>query len=107
MDIIKKNTIATFEIVPRFLPDTECEVFLVNENTREKETLTCLTDKLPNENYFLTFTTFPKGKIGHKIAYTIIDEETNEITVMGKMMIVDENEDIQNYLKKTNTKFYN
>lgn len=59
---------------------------------------------LSNENYKITMRLFPTSKIGDKFSYTLLDNE--EIVLMGKILVVGASENIQNYSKKSNNKFY-
>ena len=61
---------------------------------------------LDNENYKVTFLEFPIGKINEKFKKKKKEEITNDLVLIGQLMIVDENEVVQDYSKKTNTKFY-
>lgn len=106
MDILKKNTIPSFEIVPR-KKLTISSIFnleLKNEMSQKKEVIFATISLLPNENYHLTLDSFPAGKIGDKLSYTLFQD--NEVVLLGKILIASENQDIQDYSKKTNNKFY-
>jgi hypothetical protein len=106
MDVLKKNTIPSFEIVPRKTL-TISSIFnleLKNEMNQKKEVIFATISLLPNENYQITFDSFPSGKIGDKISYTLFQD--NEVVLLGKILIASENQDIQDYSKKTNNKFY-
>jgi hypothetical protein len=109
MDILKKNTSPTFQIVPRKTLDSSMilEFQLKNEMSQVKETIAASIILLENENYQIKMDSFPIGKIGDKIAYTLIDTFDNEVISLGKILIASENENIQDYSKKTNNKFYN
>ena len=106
MDILKKNTIPSFEIVPRKTL-TISSIFnleLKNEMSQKKEVIFAAISLLPNENYKITLDSFPAGKIGDKLIYTLFQD--NEVVLLGKILIASENQDIQDYSKKTNNKFY-
>jgi hypothetical protein len=106
MDILKKNTIPSFEIVPRKTL-TISSIFnleLKNEMNQKKEVIFATISLLPNENYQITLDSFPAGKIGDKLSYTLFQD--NEAVLLGKILIASENQDIQDYSKKTNNKFY-
>ena len=108
MNILKKNTIPSFQIVPRRDLNIS-EVFkieLKNESSQKKQNIICAVDLLANENFTLSLETFPTGKIGDKFSYSLFDNTTNELILMGKLMIVSENENIQNYEKSINSKYY-
>jgi hypothetical protein len=44
-------------------------------------------------------------KMNEKISFELKEETTNEIVLIGQIMIVDENEVVQDYSKKTNLKY--
>ena len=44
-------------------------------------------------------------KIGDKISYTLLQDD--EVVLLGKILIASQTENIQDYSKKTNNKFYN
>ena len=108
MNIIRKNTIPSFQIVPR--KDLNIiDVFkieLKNESSQKKQIIICAVDLLPNENFTLSLETFPTGKIGDKFSYSLLDNSTSELVLMGKLMIVSQFEDIQNYSNKLNNQYY-
>lgn len=106
MDILKKNTSPSFEIVPRKVLDIS-KVFkfqLKNEMSQNKSEILANVSLLQNENYQITLVSFPLGKVGDKISYTLL--QGNEVILLGKMLITSETENIQDYSKKTNNKFY-
>ena len=106
MDILKKNTSPTFQIVPRkVLDDSKVFTFqLKNEMSQKSQEILATILLLQNENYQVTLATFPTGKIGDKISYTLLQD--NEVVLLGKILIASQTENIQDYSKKTNNKFY-
>lgn len=107
MHILRKNTTPAFEIVPRKVLDVSKAFFfnLKNEYTTETQTIESSIVLLPNENYTITMSEFPTGKINEKISFELKEETTNEIVLIGQIMTVDENEVVQDYSKKTNLKY--
>ena len=107
MHILRKNTIPAFEIVPRKVLDVSKAFFfhLKNEYTNETQIVESSIELLSNENYTITFSEFPIGKVNEKISFELKEETTNEIVLIGQIMIVDENEVVQDYSKKTNLKY--
>lgn len=107
MHILRKNTTPAFEIVPRKTLDISKAYFfhLKNEYTTETQTIESSIVLLPNENYKITMLDFPNGKVNEKISFELKEETTNEIVLIGQLMIVDENEVVQDYSKKTNKKY--
>ena len=107
MHILRKNTTPAFEIVPRKVLDISKAFFfhLKNEYTNEVQIIESSVALLSNENYTITMSDFPTGKINEKISFELKEETTNEIVLIGQIMIVDENEVVQDYSKKTNTKY--
>lgn len=107
MHILRKNTIPAFEIVPRKVLDISKAFFfhLKNEYTNENQTIESSVELLSNENYRITMSEFPNGKVNEKISFELKEETTNEIVLIGQIMIVDENEVVQDYSKKTNLKY--
>ena len=107
MDVLKKNTTPTFEIVPRFNLNTSQDYIfeIVNEFTQKKETILSTVQLLPNENYSITMATFPKGKINEKLSYSILNS-VGEVVSLGRFIILSETENVQDYSKQNNTKFY-
>ena len=106
MDIIKKNTSPSFQIVPRKVLDLS-KVFkfqLKNEMSQKMQDILAAISLLQNENYQITLATFPTGKIGDKISYTLLEDD--EVVLLGKILITTETENIQDYSKQTNNKFY-
>ena len=88
MDILKKNNSPSFQIVPRKVLNSS-KIFKF---------------QLKNENYQVTLATFPTGKIGDKISYTLLQDD--EVVLLGKILITSQTENIQDNSKKTNNKFY-
>jgi len=109
MDILKLTTSPAFEIVPRKNLDVlrTFKFKLINEFTKVTQDVLASITILPNENYQVTLVSFPTGKAGDKISYTIVDNLTNEVISLGKLMIVSASENIQNYSKISTAKFYN
>ena len=107
MHILRKNTTPAFEIVPRKVLDISKAFFfyLKNEYTTETQIVESSVELLSNENYTITMAEFPTGKINEKISFELKEETTNDIVLIGQIMIVDENEVVQDYSKKTNTKY--
>jgi hypothetical protein len=107
MHILRKNTYPIFEIVPRKSLDTTKAYFfyLKNEYTNSEQVIESIAQLLPNENYLITMFDFPTGKTNEKFSFELKEETTNEIVLIGQLMIVDENEVVQDYSKKTNTKY--
>ena len=108
MDILRKDTSPSFEIVPRSVLDIETDYImsLKSEFSTDVQLIICTISQLPNENYQLTMQYFPVGKIGEKFSYSLSDPTTEEIVLLGKLIILSETESIQDYSKTTNTKFY-
>jgi len=105
MDILKLNTSPTFKFIPRYeLSVSELSIKLINELNQKTQTILCTVSILPNENYNITLATFPTGKANDKFSYTLLNGL--EIVSLGKLMIVSENENVQDYSKKTVNKFY-
>ena len=107
MHILRKNTTPDFEIVPRKKLDVSKSYFfnLKSEYTNEIQIVESSVVLLSNENYNITMSEFPEGKINEKISFELKEETTNEIVLIGQIMIVDENEVVQDYSKKTNLKY--
>jgi len=107
MHILRKNTTPVFEIVPRKVLDISKTYFfnLKNEYTTETQTIESSIELLANENYTITMLEFPTGKINEKFSFELKEETTNEIVSIGQIMIVDEDEVVQDYSKKTNLKY--
>ena len=107
MHILRKNTTPAFEIVPRKALDISKAFFfhLKNEYTNATQIVESSVELLSNENYTITMSEFPTGKINEKISFELKEETTNEIVLIGQIMIVDENEVVQDYSKKTNLKY--
>ena len=107
MHILRKNTTPAFEIVPRKVLVVSKAFFfhLKSEYTTEIQIVESWIELLPNENYNVTMLLFPIGKINEKITFELKEETTNDIVLIGQIMIVDENEVVQDYSKKTNLKY--
>jgi hypothetical protein len=103
MNVLKKNTLPTFEIVPRRDLDTEkTHVFLAeNEFTHETQSINTTITKKINGNYNITLASFPNGE---KLAYEIRDGV--EVVSMGKMLIIEENQSVQDYEPINSKKYY-
>ena len=105
MDILKLNTSPTFQFIPRkVLTVSDLSIKLINELNQKTQTILCTVAILPNENYTITLATFPTGKANDKFSYTLLNGL--EIVSLGKLMIVSENENVQDYSKKSVNKFY-
>lgn len=107
MHILRKNTSPIFEIVPRKALDTTKAYFfnLKNEYTNETQTIESTVALLDNENYNVTMSEFPTGKTNEKLSFELKEETTNDIVLISRIIIVDENEVVQDYSKKTNLKY--
>jgi hypothetical protein len=103
MNVLKKNTLPTFEIVPRRDLDTEkAHSFLAeNEFTHETQFIRATIAKKINGNYNITLDEFPDGE---KLAYEIKD--VKEVVSMGKMLIIEENQSVQDYEPINSKKYY-
>jgi len=108
MNVIKKNKDPYFEIVPRLSYDIseELEITLTSENNGRSQTILATSSELPNENYLIELSSFPEGKTGEKFSYSISVKATHKLLSLGKLIILSENEDVQNFSAKENTKFY-
>ena len=106
MYILKQNTTPEIEIVPRKVLDLNSDYvfFIRNEYTNALEQISSTIELLPNENYKVTLDDFPTGKINEKFTFEL--KEENEIVLIGQFIIVDENENVQDYSKQTNSKYY-
>lgn len=106
MDILKKTTSPEFEIVPRRVLDVSKVFSFQLKNEMNQKTQTILADVvfLSNENYKITMQSFPTSKIGDKFSYTLLEDE--EIVLLGRILIVGATENIQDYSKESNNKFY-
>ena len=98
MNVLKINTEPSFEIVPRRKLDVTKTYTVIFDET---QTISATVTLLPNENYKLLLASFPTGE---KISYKILDG--TEIISLGMAIIVSENENIQDYEKSSNQKFY-
>ena len=106
MDILKKNNSPSFQIVPRKVLNSS-KIFkfqLKNEMSQKAQDILATISLLQNENYQITLATFPTGKIGDKISYTLLQD--TEVVLLGKILIASQTENIQDYSKQTNHKFY-
>jgi hypothetical protein len=108
MDILKKNTTPAFQFVPRkkLLIVDVFKLELRNESTNALQTIICTIANLANENYTLTLATFPTGRLGAKFSYALLNNATNELVLLGRLIIVAENQSVQDYTNKTNNNFY-
>jgi hypothetical protein len=109
MDILRQNLTPSFEIVPRYALDLSKQLrfLLINENTKVASQIISTVTLLDNENYKITFATFPASAVGDKISYTLIENISEKIVSLGKILVVGQTESVQNYSKILNTKFYN
>lgn len=108
MDILKKTTSPTFEIVPRRALDVSRVLKFQLKNEMKQTNQEVLADVvfLQNENYQITMRSFPTSSVGEKFSYTLIDDITGEVVLMGRLLVVGASENIQDYSKKSNNKFY-
>ena len=109
MEVFKKDTDPVLYIVPRETLDVEVVYKLTLTNEMKRTSQTILSDTvvlLPNETYRITLSSFPTGKVGDKFSYNMSNNVTDEVVYLGKAIIVTENENIQDYSKQTNNKFY-
>lgn len=108
MDILKQNTDPVFTIVPRYDLDELAlyRIDLKNEMSQKTESIDCTLELKPNENAVLMLESFPAGKIGDKFSYSLIETVADKVVCLGRLMIVSETENIQDYSKKSNNKFY-
>ena len=107
MNILKINTPASFEIVPRTkinISDSY-RIELVNDFNDETQSISINSlTLLPNENYTIILSSFPVSVAGDKFSYFIKENVLNKIICVGKLMVVSENENIQEY---SNNKYFN
>lgn len=108
MNVLKINTTPYFEIVPRERIDIleNLSIELISEFSQSKQTISIGVTELSNENYLIQLATFPISKEGEKFSYAI-KNEANKVVSLGKLIVLGELQNIQDYSKKTNTKFYN
>jgi len=108
MDIIKRDTALVIEVVPRVLIDTGAAftMTLKNEDKQTSQTRACTFTLLANENYNLTLNSIPTGADYSKFSYIVKNNASNEVVLRGKLMIVSENEDLQNYNRTQTNRFY-
>lgn len=109
MDILRKNTLPSFEIVSRYKLNISLQLrfLLINEFTRLSSEILANVTLLDNENYRVTLLSFPISEIGNKFSYTLIENLSLKIVSLGKILVVSETENVQEYSKIQNTKFYN
>jgi hypothetical protein len=100
MKVIKINEIEQFNCVPRNYPSVsdELTVTLINEMTNEPINLS-FTFSISDAYLTIIVNEIPNDfKSGEKYSITIKNiTKNNYIIYLGKLMIVDENTDIQNY----------
>lgn len=108
MDILRINTSPIFEIVPRKKLDVlrVLKLALISEYSENTQNILCSVTLISNENYVLSLNSFPASTADEKFSYTLLDNITNEVVLMGRLMIISENETVQDYAQKTNTKYY-
>ncbi len=109
MNVLKLNTTPAFEVVPRYNLDTNqvLKIDLVKESNQTTQTiLTTSVVLLQNENYLITLASFPTGIANDKFSYILSENISGTVVSFGKLMIVDENEIVQDYSKKSVNKFY-
>lgn len=108
MDILKKTTSPEFEIVPRKTLDYSRVLRFELKNEMTQKTQNVLADVvfLPNENYKVTMQSFPTSKIGDKFSYSLLDNLNDEVISLGRILVIGASENIQDYSKKNNNKFY-
>jgi hypothetical protein len=108
MDILRKNTTPAFQIVPRkkLLITDVFKIELRDESSKVLQIIICSIANLANENYNLTLATFPTGRLGAKFSYSLFNNATNDLVLMGRLIIVSQNQNIQDYTNKTNNNFY-
>ena len=108
MDILKRNLAVVIEVVPRVEINTALAftMTLKNEATQATQTRACTFVLLANENYNLTLNSFPTGNDYSKFSYIVKQNTNSEVVLRGKLMIVSETEDLQNYNRSQTNKFY-
>ena len=109
MNILRKNTIPVFQIVTRenLNTDNVFKIQLKNEDTQAVQEINATVSLLENENYTITLDGFPVGNIHEKFSYTIIEVLTENVVSLGKILIVGENENVQDYTTIETNNFYN
>lgn len=109
MNVLKINTSPIFEIVPRYNLDTTkvLKIDLVKESNQTTQTiLTTSVVLLQNENYLIALASSPTGIANDKFSYILSENISGKVVSFGKLMIVDENEIVQDFSKKSVNKFY-
>ena len=79
---------------------------LKNEMKQTTQEITAGVVFLSNENYQVTMDSFPTSRVGDKFSYSLVDNITNDVVSLGKILVVGATENIQDYSKKSNNKFY-
>lgn len=100
MKVIKINTDNSFSCIPRVYPKIgdSLKLELINELTKEVLNIS-FTYSVLNTYLTIVINTVPKQlENGAKYAISITNmSQNNVVTYNGKLMVVDENTDIQNY----------
>ncbi len=107
MNILKVNTAPSFEIVPRTNINLSNTFRIELENNFTNETQSIQINSLtllPNENYTIVLASFPVANLDAKFSYTIKENIANNVICIGKLMVVSENENVQDY---KNNKYFN
>jgi hypothetical protein len=106
MEILRQNTVPKFEIVPRKKLDSTqiFKIILKSEVSKNSQEITSTVSILQNENYNITLNSFPIGVLREKFSYTIL--QGAEVVSLGKIMIVSQNENVQDFTTITNNKYY-
>lgn len=108
MDVIRIGTTPSFEIVPRTRL-SEADTFTVslyNEYTKAPQEIEATVEVLPNENYNILFMTEPTGDAGNKFSYKIISDTSGETVSLGRLIMLEDSESVQDYNTATNKKYY-
>lgn len=108
MDVIRIGTNPIFEIVPRrklSVSDT-FTVTLYNEYSKAPQDIQATVELLPNENYNILFMTEPTGNSGDKFSYKVTSDTTSDVVLLGRLILLQENDSVQDYNTASNTKYY-
>lgn len=108
MDVIRIGTNPIFEIVPRRkLSESDTfTVTLYNEYSKAPQDIQATVELLSNENYNILFLEEPTGNAGDKFSYEVTSDTTSDVVLLGRLILLQENDSVQDYNTASNTKYY-
>ena len=101
MLVVRLNSLVEVSAVPRIAPAFDTLKLTATNETTQIETIIYIEFYMYNGRLIFTFEIPEAFKAGDKFEIEINEETTNTIIYRGKLIVVNESTDIQNYTPST------